>query len=283
MLDYFAGGTEGGADRPQGAGDWQRSHLMIRNLKVLLLAALAVTAFTALAASAAQAVPKFTAPGAGALGTTTLNVVKDGTGKTAHQVFDISKSDGTGVVTFTCEELTGSGTIPGESVEEAVITTPAFQTTTAVENKCEVVGQPEVKVTNTGCDLTVTAAGEVKIVSEGTHNCAHSLKGEHEAGKEPITIQAPKLGCTAEVGAQPVVGKVKFHNLTNALVTVKSNEGETITIETPPITEPLGLTYNSFGVGCPYGTTTNGKYTTGNVIVQGVKSTGGQQVIRWDE
>jgi hypothetical protein len=255
---------------------------VIRNFKALFLMVLVVTALSALTASAAHAVPKFTAPGAGALAKTTLKVVKDGTGKTAHQVFDISKFDGTGVVTFTCEELTGSGTVTGESVEEAVITTPAFQTTTAAENKCEVVGQPEVVVTNTGCDLTLTAAGEVKVVNEGSHTCAHSAGSSHEAGKEPITVQAPKLGCTVEVGAQTLNGKVSYHNLTNALVTVNSGEGETITVETPPIATPLGVTYNSFGVGCPYGTTANGKYTTGNVIVQGVKENGAQQVIRWD-
>jgi hypothetical protein len=256
---------------------------VIRNLKALLLAALAVTAFSALAASSAQAVPKFTAPGAGAAAKTTLKVVKDGTGKTAHQVFDISKLDGSGVITFTCEELTGSGTVVGESVEEGVIATPAFQTTTAVENKCEVVGQPEVRITNTGCDITFTAAGEVKIVNEATHICAHSTESSHEAGKEPITIQSGSLSCTVEVGAQTVVGKVKYHNLTNALVTVKSGEGETITVETPPIATPLGVTYNSYGVGCPYGTTTNGKYTTGNLLVQGLRENGAQQVIRWDE
>jgi hypothetical protein len=246
---------------------------MIRNLKVLLLAALAVTAFTALAASAAQAA-SFTVPGAGATEKTTLTVVKDGTGKTAHQVFDISKTDGTGVVTFTCEEIHGTGTVVGSAPPEAIITTPVFTTTTAVENKCEVVGQPEVKVTNTGCDLTFTPAGEVKIVSEPTHNCAHSLGSSHEAGKEPITVQAPGLGCTAEVGAQKVVGNVTYHNV------VEGNGS--ITVETPPIATPLGLTYNSFGVGCPYGTTTNGKYTTGHAIVEGFTEAGAQREIKWD-
>ena len=84
---------------------------MIRNLKVLLLAALAVTALGALTASAAHAhtPAKFTAPGAGALETTTLTVGKDGTGKTAHQVFDIFNAAKTASVSFTCNEVTADG------------------------------------------------------------------------------------------------------------------------------------------------------------------------------
>ncbi len=64
---------------------------MIRNLKVLLLAALAVTALGALSASAAQAATLATFTGAGAGATTEFTILKDGTGKTAHQVFDIRK------------------------------------------------------------------------------------------------------------------------------------------------------------------------------------------------
>jgi hypothetical protein len=246
---------------------------MIRNLKALLLAVLVMTAFSALAASAAQAA-SFTVPGASATEKTTLKLIKDGTGKTAHQVLDISKSDGSGVVTFTCEELTGSGAVVGSAPAEAVITTPAFTTTGNPENKCEVVGQPEVKTTNTGCDLTFTPAGEVKIVSEPGHNCAHSVGSSHEAGKEPITMQAPGLGCTLEIGAQTLVGNVTYHNVV---------EGKgSITVQTPPTATPLGLIYNAYGVGCPYGTTTNGKYTTGNAIVEGFTEAAAQREIKWD-
>ena len=245
---------------------------MIRNLKILLLAALAVTAFSALSVSVAQAT-KFTAPGGT---TTTVKAAKDGTGKTAHQVFDIYNAAKSSEVSFTCEEITGSGTIAGESTEEFALVTPGFS------GHCTVAGQETLTITNLGCNLQLNANGTAKIVSEAGHNCAHSLGSSHEAGKEPITLQTGAFNCTIEIGAQTLAGKVKFHNLTNALVTVKSGEGETITVEFPTPT-PTGFIDNAFGTGCPFGTQSNGQITTSNFILQGFKPNGTQQVIRWDE
>jgi len=246
---------------------------MIRNLKILLLAGLAVTA---LGASAAQATTpaQFTAPGA--VGTTTLHLRKDGTGTTAHQVFKIENAAKTSSVSFTCEEIEGTGTITSETALEAIITTPNF--TSPAKKACTVAGQEVAVVTNTGCDLTVAADGTVAITDEPTHNCNHSLGSSHEAGKEPITVTTGGFNCTVEVGTQTLKTKVTFHAL-KAGVTVANNEGETITVTAEKLKE---LKYNSFGTGCPFGTTENGEYITGNTIVEGTKASGAEQIIRWD-
>ena len=234
---------------------------MIRNLKVLLLAALAVTAFGALA-SAAQATT-FTAPGAAAGATTTADLVTDGTAKTAHHVFIIGNAAGTSTVSFTCESIHAVAEhshIIGPANEDVTIT-PGY-------TNCTTVGQA-VTVTNTGCIFTFTANGEVHITNDTAKVCAHG------AGNSPIDIEF--TGCKAEVGAQTLKG-VKYHNLNAAGVTVGSNEGTKVTVE-PVVT---GITYNAVGANCPFGTTSNGSYTTGNTIVTGTRPAGTPVEVRWD-
>jgi hypothetical protein len=231
---------------------------MIRNLKVMLLAALAVTAFGVFAASAAQAA-QFTAPLAGAGATTTIKPAKDGTGKTSHHVFDIGNTATTSNVSFTCEEITGTGTAVGPASEEVLFTTPGY-------NTCNAGGQA-VTVQNTGCNFRFTASGLLHIVSEAGHNCAH--------GAEPIDITF--AGCKVEVGAQTIEG-IKYHNLNAAGTTVGSGEGSKVTIE-PVINTKI--VYNAKGANCEYGTTSNGTYTTGNTIVTGERE-GKAVEVRWD-
>jgi hypothetical protein len=235
---------------------------MIRRLKTLMLASLAVAALGALAASAAQAVPTFTTVGGG---NATLKVLPDGAvpGKTSHQVFDIRKADGTGVLPITCEETTGEGTVSGESYTDVTIKTPGFK-------GCTFLGQA-VTVTNTGCDFTFTADGTLHIVDETPLECEH--------GKKAIHFQtAAPLECRVEVGKQTVTG-IKYHNLDNTGKTVGNNEGEVVTVEA----KEVAVEYQATGKDCPYGTTKNGLFTTGNAIVTGQEDPGSAMLkVRWD-
>ena len=102
-------------------------------------------------------------------------------------------------------------------------------------------------------------------------------------GKHQSLVTTGAFNCTVEVGTQKVTGLVKYHNLKlNAAKTehetVASGLGETITVEAKELT----LTYNSTGTGCPFGTTHNGLYTTGNAIVSGSRG-GVAKPIIWDE
>ena len=231
---------------------------MIRNLKVLLLAALAVTAFGALA-SAAQAA-QFTAPGAAAGATTNGDPVKDGTGKTSHHVFIVGNTAGSSTVSFTCEEILGAGHIIGPA--NAIVTLkPEYK-------GCTTSGQA-VTVTNTGCIFEFNAGGAVTVANDTGKVCKHG------AGNAPIDVEF--TGCKVEVGAQALTG-VKYHNLDAAGTTVGSGLGTKVTVE--PVVS--GITYNAAGANCPYGTTSNGSYTTGNTIVTGTRPAGTVVEVRWD-
>ena len=234
---------------------------MPHNLKTMLLAALAVTAFGALT-SAAQAT-QFTAPGAAAGATTTLDITTDGTGKTSHQVFVIGNAAGTSTVSFTCEAIIAGpehSHIIGPANEDVTIT-PAW-------SGCNAAGQA-VTITNTGCIFTFTANGELHITNDTAKVCAHG------GGNSPIELVF--AGCKIEVGAQTLKG-IKYHNLNAAGTTVGSNEGTKVTVE--PVVS--GITYNAAGANCNYGTTSNGSFTTGNTIVTGTRPAGTVVDVRWD-
>ena len=153
---------------------------------------------------------------------------------------------------------------------DVTITTPLFT------GECQVAGQKLVTVDKGDCNLTFFPSGKVEVVDDvKPMDCTHGIN--------PITVTTGAFNCTVEVGTQEITGLVNYHNLKlNAAKTehetVKSGEGETITVEAKELT----LTYNSFGLGCPFGTTHNGLYTTGNAIVSGSRS-GIPKAIIWDE
>ncbi len=223
---------------------------MIRNLRIISLA-VAVTVLGAAIASGAQAA-EVTVEGAEEAKETTLTILRDGQGKTAHQVLDISKADGTGVLSLTCNEVTGDATVVGKSFTDFTVVTPIFEgggaATGADVTDCTFGGQT-VKVENTGCNFTFTAGSpQLHIVSQAGKECKH--------GKQPIELSFGG-SCKVEIAQQTIEG-VKYHNLADGTVTVEmANLGE--------------IEYSATGLMCPYGTTSNGILTTGNVILTAEK------------
>lgn len=63
---------------------------------------------------------------------------------------------------------------------------------------------------------------------------------------------------------------MKYHNIT-------LSEKGAVTLEMPN----LAVQYNASGVGCAYGTTSNGIYTTGNQILKGERE-GQITSLEWD-
>ena len=240
---------------------------MIRNLKVLLLAALSVCALSAVAASSAQAAAAFTAPGAGAAEVTTLKLLPDGAGKVAHQVFIIKNAAESSSVSITCNEIGGTPDgITGSSTTAILLTTPTFGAA-GVGSCKDSTGQTAI-VTNTGCDFEFTAQGVnttpalVHIKSEKNAVAPNLCKH----GEKPIDIVTPT--CKVEVGEQTIEG-IKYKNLADGTVTV---EGVGL----------KGLTYNAKGASCEFGTTHNGEYATGAAIVTGERG-GAMKEVKWDE
>jgi hypothetical protein len=223
---------------------------MFRNLKATMLASVAVIALSALGASVAQA-SHFNAPGS--VGTIEISSQKDGTAKNAHHVFDIENALGTVQRSITCEEAVATGSAAAPKTEEVRVTID-------FRGNCQFIGQT-VTVEEGACDFKFTASGQVHIQTDP------GLTGECKHGGNPITFATPN--CKVEVGEQTVNGVV-YDNTT-------LNGKKTITLTANNLT---GVTYNAQGTDCPFGTTTNGKYTTGNTYVLGSQS-GTQVDVEW--
>ena len=191
---------------------------MIRKLKVILLAALAVSALGWVSGPGAHAGEVHSPRGASGRKDYT-HARKDGTGKTAHLVFDIFNAATTASVSFTCNEVLGDGHAVGPEPTSLTITTPL------VTGECQIAGQKLVTAHPGLCNLTFLPSGVVEIVNDGaTTECKH--------GQKPILTTTGPFNCTVEVGAQQLKGLVKYHNLKGATRNSRSQcQGETITVE----------------------------------------------------
>jgi hypothetical protein len=195
---------------------------MIRNLKALMLASMAVLAVGAVAASAVQAV-EFHSPE----GAATLTAIPDGTGKTAHQVFDAAGGS------ITCNTVTGVASIGGSTASVVQLTSIVYS------GNCNFVGQTAT-INMNGCTYSFHANGEVDIVCP--------------AGKE-ITFSVPSPICDVVVPPQTGLSSVTYHPI---------NEETEVTIESH--VTGIAYAATGAGCP-ETGSFTNGNYTTGNLII----------------
>lgn len=208
---------------------------MTRNLKVLLAAAVALTAIGAFSASGAQAAEFHCDPSAGTT-SCKYTLKPDGAvpGTTSHHVSVLTNSIGE-TVSITCNQLEGSGTAAQTSATLR-INNPAYTT-------CKANGQAATVRMNS-CAYNFSAAGTVSI--EG---CA--------AGK-PIEIEIVETGGIVTVGNQSGLTGVTYHNLG----TTAANTTEvTVSINSPHI--PVTTDGNVL-IACAPCTI---DYTTGNTII----------------
>ncbi len=204
---------------------------MIRNLKILMLAAMAVAALSAVGASSAQAAQFHCS-----IASCTVTVRQDGTGKTAHQVFDVNLPKQ--VLPITCKQIQGEGTATKQTEETLTVQNVAYK-------ECNFLGQEEgTKVEMNGCDYLFTAEGKVQI------KCPE--------GKQ-ITFES--LGCVVHVPKQGPLGGITYHTITP--------EGQALT-EVTVSAAVKGIQATATGAGCPEtGESKTGEYTTGNAIATG--------------
>ena len=216
---------------------------MIRNLKVLLGAAMVLAAFGAVTASVAQAhTPAefhcHVEPCAATL-------EADGTEATAHHVLAIKNSVGESV-SFTCTKLEGIAT-------SATKTPTSVEVTNLVYTHYTVAGQASIIRMN-GCKYSYTAVGMVTITG-----CI--------AGKK-IEMEIVSTGCIMTVKEQVVSG-IKFHNIgTTATPPAASNTHVTAEAKVPNI----GIEWDGTTAQCLFDVTKTpivGEYTTGNTTVTG--------------
>jgi len=217
---------------------------MIRNLKVLMLAAMVVAAFGAFSASGAQAAQFHCTPAAGQTGCT-LTAENDGTGKTAHHVFEIANklNERTAI---TCGTITGHATL--------ATTAESITTTTVGYANCTWNGSvAEVKMN--GC--------QYKFNANGGKNVAVVCP----AGKE---IEQIIPTCTAKIGPQEASG-ITYHNTTEVKPrTVTLSAAVTVTVNS--LVGECGIKLEG-----PY----TGHYTTGNTIIKAEEDPGTKEVDGW--
>jgi hypothetical protein len=149
---------------------------MIRNLKVLIAAAMAVAAFGAIGAAGAQAA-EFHCN----VTPCVLTPKADGTAKNSHHVTLIKQ--GAVQAGTTCNSITGNVTFEGKTTKEITFKEISY-------DGCTIAGAPST-VNMNGCDYLFTSTGELHL------KCPEGKKIEHV-----IT----ETGCTISTGEQTLNG-----------------------------------------------------------------------------
>ena len=133
---------------------------MIRNLKILIAAAMALAAFGALSATAHAAEEKFHCT----VEPCTLTLSPDETAgtATAHHVFTVKGVNSSGTkgvsVSFTCEKLAGEATSISKTATEITFTNLKYTNSASVQ-KCKVGASETVTSNFTSCDFNFKSSG----------------------------------------------------------------------------------------------------------------------------
>jgi hypothetical protein len=243
-----------------GSGDYYKEQSMIRNLKVLVAAAMALAAFGVFSASGAQAA-EFHCSAEPCVGT--LKPDETAGTKTAHHVFIVENSTTTESVSFTCNQLAGSTTVSIKKTTSSIEVGDIVGGANAlVYKECTVNGSIPVTVDMNGCKYNFTASGTVTIT--GCTNAAKQIE---------ITYSTAAGACTQDVKEQGPLSTITYHNT--------ATTPRQVTVSTD--VHPIAVTATGTAAACfinPNQTLT-GTYTTGNTIVTG--ETAGAQDDTWWE
>ncbi len=213
---------------------------MIRNLKILIAAAMALAAFGAISAPGAQA-----AEGHCGVEPCTITIKPDGkpgpTGVKAHQVF-IVKQGGSSVST-TCQQVTGDATAATKTFSTITLTNIVYHT-------CYIAGENSTAKAN---------ACEYHYAVGGTHNATAQVKCP--VGVE-IGLEVPATGCLITIGSTGVLGG----GLTFKDAETNGTKKTEITAEVTVTNIPVTVNNSKCPGGLVAGPAT-GEYTTGNGVL----------------
>jgi hypothetical protein len=216
---------------------------MIRNLKVLLAAAMALAALGAIAASGALAAEYHCT-----VEPCRVTLKPDGTTKTAHHVFIVKGKNGEGASvsgSFTCNGLDGEGLSNTKTTKELTITALNY-------TECNIVGTP-VTVHMNGCDYHFVAGSLTMTII-----CP--------VGKqiEWTILSAGVLKCTIDVPAQGPLGGIIYHDIsgTKTEATVEVRAKDITKIEATPAAGGSCIPFVGFN-----GAADEGEYSTANIAV----------------
>jgi hypothetical protein len=226
---------------------------MIRNLKVLLAAAMVLGALGVVGAASAQAEPLFHCATAPCKLKLKPDEVKNT--KTAHHVFIVRNSIGESI-SFTCGQLAGTATSSTVTFTTATVTGLAY-------SECILqVDSSEVLVTMNGCDYTLTSHGKVGV-----------------ACPEGKVIEVlTKAGCLMKIAGFVDKEGITYHN-------IGTTPNREVTVST--LVKGIVVTTNSTAAQCGMhvegGTPLTGEYTTGNTIAEAQNDSTGAKIDGWWE
>jgi hypothetical protein len=226
---------------------------MIRNLKVLLAAAMALGALASVGVAGAQAEPLFHCSAEPCK----LKLKPDETAgtKTAHQVLIFKNTSGESL-SFTCNQLDGTATSSTKTFTTATVT--GLEYTGCI---LQVDGSLLTVRTN-GCDYTFTSHGKFGV------SCPESKK---------IEVEITKTGCLLTIGTFADLEGITYHNLGS----VGSRQ---ITIST--LVRGIPVTADGTTAQCFFDVTKTpltAEYTTGNTIAEAQTDPGGVKIDGWWE
>jgi len=233
---------------------------MIRNLKVLLLAALAVAAFGALNATGAQAAEEFHC----SVNPCRFRLNPDGTGTTSHHVFVIHNSAAESA-SVTCKKLTGEGTLAALASTDVTLTNLAY-------SECNISGEP-ADVEMNGCEYTFTSANGAPGNATGAQ--VHVLCSGAKHIEIKVTNAAKEVLCTFEVTPQTATG-IRYTNITSKTEVTATANTTALAVENTGGTKAKCLLD-------PTKTPLTGNYTTGNTIITGETDPGEVMASAWWE
>jgi hypothetical protein len=231
---------------------------MIRNLKILIAAAIALAAFGAISASGAQA-----AEGHCSVEPCKVTVLPDGTpgtaGKTAHHVFIFKQ--GSKSIPATCQKMEGNGTV-------ATKTFKTLQLGSIVYSNCDIAGAASTVKMN-GCEYHFETPGVAPHDAKFKVVCP--------PGKF-IEFEVPATGCLLTIESSGASGGLKFHDAETGGV-----KKELVTMETT--VTGISADMLSLNGTCP-GELQKGavtaEYTTGNVELTGGTTAGVMGTLWWE-
>ncbi|MET0557268.1 MAG: hypothetical protein ABW065_01160 [Solirubrobacterales bacterium] len=217
---------------------------MIRNLKVLFGAMLALVAFGVVSVSGAQAA-EFHCSVENCRYRLKTDINEAVGAKNYHHVFIIDDLTTGGSVSFTCQDLTGEGTTIFKTASELTVTNLNYNDKNAAGVGCTIGGSGSLTVDMNGCDYLFSAAGTVKVV------CPEGKK-----------IELTKVGCTYTIGPQGPLAGITYKTIGT------SPPGREVTVS--PNVKGISITLDGTPEGCGVGALTDkfeGTYTTGNTTV----------------
>ncbi len=229
---------------------------MIRNLKILTAAAMALAAFGALSATA-HAADEFHC----SVAPCTLTLAPDGTPptETAHQVLVVKGTTPIGAiasVSFTCDKLSGKATVNTQTATDVTFKNLKYTNAAGVDT-CKIGASATLTVDFTSCTYTFQAAGGTMDAAQIHLLCSTPGDGIDINVKGTTCIKVTPFTATG-VGYHDVDPENKKHEV----LTVT-----TPNIELPPASVDLVNVGNASCAALGLSSVTTATYTTGNTLV----------------